>query len=354
MAPKMMKAALCKEPGKPIVIEQILTPTPTGRHLLVRVEVATLCNSDIAITQSGGFGQSNYPLVIGHEAVCIVEELGPDASSYDFKPGDRIGSPLWRDMCLTCYECTHIGPQFCPSAKMMGMNAPGYFCEYTLVDAACAVKVPEKEDIQPAQLSPLFCAGITVWDGLSRAELKNGETVAVVGVGGLGEMGVKYAHAMGCKVLGLDINEAQLKGVLESGVVDGVVNTRTTAPSDVLGAVKELNGGRAVDAVVVTSGALKAYETALEILRPEGRLIAIGVPLESVPVSIQQIAHHALKIFGALVPGQIGCSECMAFSHKNGVWPRINPREFQLEDINEMIALLKAGNVQDGRMAIRF
>lgn len=60
------------------------------------------------------------------------------------------------------------------------------------------------------------------------------------------------------------------------------------------------------------------------------------------------------RIFGALVPGQIGCSECMAFSHKNGVWPRMNPREFQLEDINEMIALLKAGNVQDGRMAIRF
>lgn len=177
----------------------------------------------------------------------------------------------------------------------MGMNAPGFFCEYTLVDAACAVKVPEKEDIQAAQLSPLFCAGITVWDALSRAELKDGETVAVVGVGGLGEMGVKYAHAMGCKVLGLDINEAQLRGVLESGVVDGIINTRTVALDDVLKATKMLNGGRAVDAVVVTSGALKAYETAIGILRPEGRLIAVGAPLESVPVSMSLMATYALK-----------------------------------------------------------
>ncbi|KAJ5672663.1 hypothetical protein N7507_001790 [Penicillium longicatenatum] len=354
MAPKLMKAALCKEPGKPIVIEHIPTPTPTGRDLLVRVEVATLCNSDIGITQSGGFGLSTYPLVIGHEAVCIVEELGPDASVYDFKPGDRIGSPLWRDMCLTCYECTSIGPQFCPSKKLMGLTAPGYFCEYTLVDAACAVKVPKKEGNQAAQLSPLFCAGITVWDALRRAELKDGETVAVVGVGGLGEMGVKYAHAMGCKVLGLDINEEQLSGVLESGVVDGIVNTRTTEPGDVLGAVRELNGGRGVDVVVVTSGALKAYETAIGILRPEGRLIAVGVPLESVPLSMSLMASYAFKIIGAKVPGQIGCSECVAFSHEKGIYPRINPREFQLEDINEMIALLKAGNVQDGRMAIRF
>lgn len=178
---------------------------------------------------------------------------------------------------------------------MMGLSAPGYFSEYTLVDAACAVKVPEKEGIQAAQLSPLFCAGITVWDALSRAELKDGEAVAVVGVGGLGEMGVKYAHAKGCKVLGLDINEVQLRGVLESGVVDGIVNTRTTAPGDILGAVRELNGGRAVDVVVVTSGALKAYETAMGILRPEGRLIAVGAPLESVPVPMSLMANYALK-----------------------------------------------------------
>lgn len=60
------------------------------------------------------------------------------------------------------------------------------------------------------------------------------------------------------------------------------------------------------------------------------------------------------RIIGAKVPGQIGCSECVAFSHEKGIYPRIHPREFQLEDINEMMALLKAGNVQDGRMAIRF
>ncbi|KAJ6110309.1 hypothetical protein N7486_002544 [Penicillium sp. IBT 16267x] len=198
-------------------------------------------------------------------------------------------------MCLTCYECMNIGPQFCPSAKMMGLSAPGYFCEYTLVDAACAVKILQKEDIQTAQPSPLFCAGITVWDALSRAELKDGETVAVVRVGGLGEMGVTYAHAMGCKVAGLDINEVQLRGVLESGFVDGIVNMRTTAPGDVLGVVRGLNGGRAVDVVVVTSGALKAYETAIGTLRPEGRLIAVGAPLESIPVSMTWIANYALK-----------------------------------------------------------
>ncbi|KAJ5948912.1 hypothetical protein N7454_002219 [Penicillium verhagenii] len=253
MVPKTMKAALCTEPGAPIVIAQIPTPTPSPRHLLVRVEAATLCHSDVAITESGGFGLATFPLVIGHEAVCIVEELGSSAAAYGFKPGDRIGAPLWRDMCLTCDECTRIGPQFCPNANMMGLSAPGYFCEYTLVDAACAVKIPmpSGKTVQAAELSPLFCAGITVWDAISRAELRAGETVAVVGVGGLGEMAVKYVRAMRVgghdgvgKVIALDVSEGQLRGVLEAGLVDGVVNTGTAGGEEAeVEAVRKLNGG---------------------------------------------------------------------------------------------------------------
>ncbi|KAJ5099546.1 hypothetical protein N7532_006547 [Penicillium argentinense] len=354
MAPTMMKAAVCKEVGQPLVIEEVPVPKPEGRHLLVRVQVASLCHSDVSIVTGAVLGGPPVPLIIGHEAISVVEELGPDAAKYGIKVGDRVGTPLWQDWCFECYECKEIAPQFCPKITMKGVNAPGYFCEYTTVDAATAVVIPENTPASPVQLSPIFCAGVTVWDALSRACLKPGETLAVVGVGGLGEIATKYAQALGVKVVGIDVRDEQLIGVKEGGSADEILNSRDLKLTEVKERVRELNKGRGVDAAVVTSGSKPAYLTALNILRAEGRLMAVGIPGEYVPINMGLVATQAIKIIGAKVPGQIGTAACLDFCHRKGIYPKVHPRKFQLEDINEMMDLMKAGKVDDGRMAVQF
>lgn len=282
--------------GQPLVIEQVPVPTPTGRNVLVRVQVASLCHSDVLIT-SGKGSPIPLPQIIGHEAISTVEALGPDAAPFGIKPGDRIGAPLWQDMCLECWECKNIGPQYCLKITMRGVNCAGYFAEYALVDAATAVVIPQIDDadVSPAQLSPIFCAGITVWDALERAEIKPGETVAIVGVGGLGEIATKYAHALGARVLGLDIHDGQLESVRDGGSADEILNTRDLQPQDVRARIAAMNHGRMVDAVVVTSGSIPAYQTAISILRVDGRLMVVGIPSEPLPLNLGQVSLQSFR-----------------------------------------------------------
>lgn len=254
-----------------------------------------MCHSDSALIDSG-LGLSTFPLIPGHEAISVVESLGPDAGRYGIQKGDLVGAPAWHNVCFSCTECVEIGTSFCTRRAVKGVTSPGYFSEYTLVDAACAVVVPTTSAVQEtAQLSPLFCAGVTVWDGLSRAEVKPGETVAVIGVGGLGELAVRYAHALGMRVFAMDVSEAQLQRVLEKGYVEGVINTRGLSAVEVKRKFKELNGGRDLDVAIVTAAAGVAYQNALAIMRPEGRVMAVGIPEQDVPVSMAVVATYALK-----------------------------------------------------------
>ncbi|KAF9892611.1 hypothetical protein FE257_001013 [Aspergillus nanangensis] len=351
--PTTMKAALCKEFGQPIVIEEVPVPVPTGRELLVRVQAASLCHSDLTIT-SGALGSLPRPFIIGHEAVSIVEALGPDATGYGIKIGDSIGAPLWHGMCLECLDCKEHGPDFCPKKLTKGVSAPGYFSEYTLVDAACAVVLPAGDAASTAALSPLFCAGITVWDALERAKLQSGDTVAIIGAGGLGGLAARYAQAMGGKVIVLDVLDDQLHNLKGKGVADEILNTRSVAPEEVPAVVAALNKGRLVDVAIVTSGALPAYQTGLSIIRTQGRLIAVGIPHQELALQLAVFTGRCISLIGAKVPGQRSAQKCVDFSVRKGIMPEIHPRKFKLEDINEMMQLMEQGQVQEGRMVVQF
>ncbi|KAL4861468.1 hypothetical protein BDV12DRAFT_208004 [Aspergillus spectabilis] len=353
MIPSVMKAAICKEAGKPLVIEEVPVPSTKGREVLVRVQSASLCHSDVSIV-AGALGTGFFPQIIGHEAVSVVVKLGTDASRFGLKVGDLIGAPLWHDMCLDCFSCQDSGPQFCGQMQVKGLTAPGYFAEYTLVDAASAVVIPAGLDIPTPSLAPLFCAGVTVWDALTRARLQPGESVAIVGVGGLGELAAKYATALGAKVIALDTRDGQLEAIQAGGYADKVFNTTSVQAEEVGSHVAALNGGRGLDIAIVTSGAVPAYQTALSILKAEGRLVAVGLPHGPLPLVLPLVTGQATQILGSKVPGKEGSTKCLEFSLRKGILPKVHPRKFRLEDINEMIDLMNAGQVQDGRMVVEF
>jgi propanol-preferring alcohol dehydrogenase len=179
---------------------------------------------------------------------------------------------------------------------MKGLSTPGFFSEYTVVDAATAVVVPppatECAPLDLDRLAPLFCAGITAWDALERAKIRMGETVAVVGMGGIGQMVAQYAHAFGARVIALDVRDEQLAAAKADGIVDVTFNTKSLQGDALVSAISEVSNGSMVDHAMVTSGAIAAYDTALAILKAQGQLVAVGLPLE--PLAFQSF-HLAIR-----------------------------------------------------------
>ncbi|RFU32933.1 hypothetical protein B7463_g3407, partial [Scytalidium lignicola] len=353
---EMMKAAVLKEFGGKITVEHIPKPIPGPRELLVRVKAASLCHSDVGIIK-GNFGKAALPLVVGHEALGQVESLGEQAKTYGFKIGDMIGDSLWHGMCLECIPCRDAGPQFCPKRLTKGRSTAGCFAEYALMDAASAVVINPHGTPDPSttlrHLAPVFCAGITVFDAVTRATLAPGETVAVVGAGGLGQICIQYASALGAKTIALDVRDEQLEASKGEGGADEVINI-VKAGDEVVNILASLNSGRLADVCIVTSGANAAYQTALKLLAPLGRLIAVGIPLEPTAIPMRIFINACQSLIGAKVPGQKGTQKCLDFTLRKNILPKIHPRKFNLEDLNEMVELMEAGEIEMGRMVVEF
>ncbi|KAH8805330.1 chaperonin 10-like protein [Xylogone sp. PMI_703] len=356
-APKgMMKAAVIREYGGKITVENVPKPVPGPRELLVRVKAASLCHSDVGIIK-GNFGRFNLPLVIGHEGLGQVEALGEQAMTYGFKVGDMVGDALWHGMCLECIPCRDAGPQFCPKRLTKGMNMAGCFAEYMLMDAASAVVINLNESPDSSailrQLAPVFCAGITVFDAVERAKIAPGETVAVVGAGGLGQVCIQYASALGAKVIAFDVRDEQLESCRGQGGADKIVNI-IKAGEELVNTLKSLNSGRLADVVIVTSGAGAAYQTAFTLLAPLARLIAVGMPHEPIQIPTRVFINGCQSVIGAKVPGQKGIQRCLDFTLRKKILPKVHPRKFALEDLNEMVELMEAGEIEKGRMVVEF
>ncbi|OGE55062.1 hypothetical protein PENARI_c005G00862 [Penicillium arizonense] len=300
MAPETMKAALCKEEGDnlsiggAIIVEDVDVPKPGSREVLIKLAAASLCSTDLSV-MDGMFGPKCLPVILGHEAVGVVAELGPESESYGLKVGQLVGAPPYTGMCLECHNCKKFGPDHCSAKKVKGINAPGYFSEYSLIDAASAVIVADDatrvDDV--GRISPIFCAGVTVWDALERAQIEPGQSLAILGLGGLGQLCARYATALGAKVFALDIQDAQLNEVRNT--VHEVINMKDLSPAEVDAKMKQVNNERGAEVAIVTAGSSMAYQMALSILEPLGRIVVVGLPKEPLSISAGQMSANCTK-----------------------------------------------------------
>lgn len=271
-----------------MTVEEVDVPTPGPREVLVKLAAASLCSTELSVID-GMFGPGIFPVILGHEAVSVVEELGPGTEQYGLKVGQLIGAPPYSNMCLECYDCKTYGPDFCSGRKVKGISDAGYFAEYAVVDAASAVVVADDESgFDVRQLSPIFCAGVTVWDALERAKIEPGQSVAVLGLGGLGQLAVQYATALGAKVFALDIQDEQLNSV--KGTVDGIINMKDHPGPQLMAKLKALNNGRGAEVAIVTAGSTAAYQAALSLLQPLGQLVVVGLPKEPLSIHAGQLS----------------------------------------------------------------
>ena len=190
-----MRAAILRKPKGHLEIEQRAVPTPGPGEVLIRVRACGVCHGDLMV-RNGEFPFVRFPIVPGHEVVGVVESLGSGVTHP--RTGTRVGVPWLFSACGHCNHCINGDDVLCADGQYVGMMRDGGYQEFMLARADYVLPLPDALSFSDA--APLMCAGLSVYSGLYHAGFKPGDKVAVLGFGGLGEMGVQFARAMGGRV----------------------------------------------------------------------------------------------------------------------------------------------------------
>lgn len=201
----------------------------TAKDVHIKIEYCGVCHSDIH-TVRNDWGGSKYPVIPGHEIIGRVVEVGSDVKN--FKPGQRVGVGCMVDSCGTCLSCQDDLEQFCEEGmvgtyngkdKHSGGHTYGGYSQDIVVDEHFVLNIPE--NIDPKGTAPLLCAGITTWSPLKHWNIKKGDKVGVIGLGGLGHMGIKFANALGAHVVMITRSESKSKDAKSLGAHEVLIST---------------------------------------------------------------------------------------------------------------------------------
>ena len=334
-----MKAAVVTQncDGNVEIIEKDIRPLEAN-EALVEVEYCGVCHTDLHVA-AGDYGDKPGR-VLGHEGIGIVTKVADGVSASNV--GDRVSIAWLFKSCGTCEYCNSGRETLCRSVLNAGYTADGGMATHCIVDADYAVKVPEGLD--PAQASSITCAGVTTYKGIKVSGIRPGQWIAIYGAGGLGNLGVQYAKKVfGAHVIAVDINDDKLALAKESGA-DLVVNP---AKEDAARFIQEKTGG--AHAAVVTAVSKAAFNSAVDCVRAGGRVIAIGLPPESMDLSIPRLVLDGIEVVGSLVGTRQDLAEAFQFGAEGLVVPVVQKRT--LSEANEIFQEMRDGTIQ-GRMVI--
>ena len=303
-----IQAAVCREFARPLSVETLRLDPPLGNEVRVKVLASSICHSDI-IYMDGGWG-GELPAVFGHEVAGVVTDIGPAVRSGDLRAGDRVLVSLLRS-CGRCECCEAGAPTQCvtefaiDSAPRLtdGRGRPvraglrvGGFAESVVVDSSQVVKIPAYVADEAACL--ISCGVMTGFGAaINTAKVQVGDSVAVVGCGGVGLNCIQGAALAGAlPLVAIDVTADKL----EQARAFGATETIDAADGDVAEKALALTDGRGFDVVMTAVGSARAIEEALPLLAREGALVAVGMPPddERVGLNATGLAHHGRRIVG--------------------------------------------------------
>ena len=320
-----MRAAVVPAVNARWEVREIPVPEPGPTQVLMRIRASGLCYTDVHIA-SGALGVK-FPHVLGHEPVGEIVAVGSAVATR--KKGDRVGVPWVQAGCGRCEWCLRGKPMFCANAVGTGIQTQGSHAEYMLAEAAATMLVPEA--LAWEQAAPVFCAGYTVWSGFRIAQPRPRDRVAVVGVGGLGHLAVQYAKAAGFDVIAMTHSKDKEALLRQLGADEVVHDGRGLAEA----------GG--ADVILATSNSYAPVTDAIQGLRPEGRLVLMGVAHEplSVPTSIMWVRGSVL---GSVQNSPEHLYEALDYVARGKV--KVMAETYPLSDVARAYDRVKAGSVR--------
>lgn len=336
-----MKAVVVNQESTGVEVVDHTLPQVGPGQALVKVEYCGVCHTDLHVAH-GDFGQVPGR-ILGHEGIGIVTEIADDVTA--LKVGDRVSIAWFFEGCGYCEYCTTGRETLCRSVKNAGYSVDGGMSEYAVVSAEYAVKVPEGLD--PAQASSITCAGVTTYKAIKEGGAAPGQWIAVYGAGGLGNLAIQYAKKVfNAHVVAIDINQDKLDLALEVGA-DFVINGKEV--EDVAGLIQEKTGG--CHSACVTAVSKVAFNQAIDSVRAGGTVVAVGLPSETMDVSIVKTVLDGIKIIGSLVGTRKDLEEAFQFGAEGLVVPVVQKRP--VAEAPAVFDEMEKGTIQ-GRMVLDF
>ena len=301
------RAAVCRTFGKPLTIEEVELAEPGPGEIRVKMAACAICHSDIFYIDGSWGGE--LPAVYGHEAAGVIEAIGPGVKR--LKVGDHVVATLIRS-CGGCPSCSEGAPVFCEEVFPLDLKSPltdaagasivhgmriGAFAEHVVVDSSQVAVIPKD---MPLDVASLIACGVITGMGavVNTASVRTGNSVVVIGCGGVGLNSVQGARIAGASpIIAVDVAD----GKLEAARAFGATHTINAKTQDVAAKVAEFTHGRKADYVFVTVGVGGATEQAISLMKRNGATVLVGMPPSGVNATFDPgwVAADGQRILGS-------------------------------------------------------
>jgi uncharacterized zinc-type alcohol dehydrogenase-like protein len=316
--------------------------TPGPQDVQIDILFCGICHSDLHQVRNEwqSVMPTVYPCVPGHEIVGRVTKVGSAVTK--FKEGDLAGVGCMVDSCRACAGCRDGQEQFCESPATFTYNAPdkhlggvtyGGYSESLVVDEAFALRVSDR--LNPAGAAPLLCAGITTYSPLRRWNVRKGQKVGVVGIGGLGHMGVKLASAFGARVVVFTTSPGKAEDAVRLGAHDVVVSRNAAEMQKHLGSF---------DFILDTVSAAHDVNGYINLLKRDGTMTLVGAPEAPLSVSSFGLLFGRRQLAGSIIGGIAETQEMLDFCAEHGITADVEL--IPVQKVNEAYERLLKGDVK--------
>jgi len=301
---------------------------PRDHDVVIDILYCGVCHSDVH-TVRDEWGQGKYPIVPGHEIIGRVTAVGKGVTK--FKVGDMAGVGCMVDSCRECASCKEDLEQFCEKGATFtyaskdrhdGTVTQGGYSSHVVVDEAFTLHISDKLD--PAAAAPLLCAGITTYSPLKHWKVGKGSKVGVVGLGGLGHMALKLAHAFGATVVQFTTSESKRADALRLGADDVVLSNNAEQMKAHAGTF---------DFILDTVSAKHDLDVYLQMLKREGTMTLVGVPDKPAELAAGALIFGRRSLAGSLIGGIAETQEMLDFCAEHGIVSEIE--KIDIQNINE-------------------
>jgi uncharacterized zinc-type alcohol dehydrogenase-like protein len=325
---------------KPLESLDIARRAPGAHDVQIDIDFCGVCHSDLHTVRAEWAG-TLYPCVPGHEIVGRVTAVGAHVSGH--KVGDLVGVGCMVDSCKTCADCGAGLENYCDN--MVGtyngptVDAPGHtlggYSQQIVVNERFVLRVRHPQE-QLAAVAPLLCAGITTWSPLRHWNAGPGKCVGIVGIGGLGHMGIKLAHALGAHVVAFTTSESKRQDALDLGADEVVVSKDAAAMAA---------QAQRLDLIVNTVAAPHDLDAFLNLLKRDGTMVLVGAPESPHPSpQVFNLITKRRAIAGSMIGGIPETQEMLDFCAEHGIVADIEM--IRADDINGAYERMLKGDVK--------
>ncbi len=304
-------------PKSPFSMQEVEFPSLQGDQILLKVAACGICHSD-SMAVEGTYPGLKYPIVPGHEIAGSVESTGPGVVK--LKIGDRVAVGWHGEHCGHCQPCRSGDFISCLYLKVPGFTLNGGCAQYAIFSEASCASIPDA--LSNFDAAPLLCAGVSTFNALRNAGAKSGDTVAILGIGGLGHLAVQFAKHMGFNTIAIARGKDKATLATRLGA-DQYIDSESTD------AVSSLKASGGANVILATAASSKAITPWIDALAVAGKLMIVGIDSEPIKVLPLQLIKGHRQIMGWPGGSAKDAEDCMQFAVRFGIRPMVEKYSFE-------------------------